>query len=81
MLERAAAESRVVLTFDLDFGWLLYRSRHRSPAGVILLRLTPTTPEEPAELLLQLEGRPEIEFEGRFTVIHRDRIRQRPLLR
>ncbi len=50
-----------------------------SPRGVIYLRFRPHTPEEPASILLnllQIEG---LQFEERFTVVDRDRIRQRPL--
>ncbi len=79
VLDRAADEERVILTFDRDYGELIYRLRLRSPRGVIYLRFHPHTPEEPASILLnllQIEG---LQFEERFTVVDRDRIRQRPL--
>ncbi|TAG57170.1 MAG: hypothetical protein EAZ28_18400 [Oscillatoriales cyanobacterium] len=79
VLVRAADEQRVILTFDRDYGELIYRLRLRSPKGVIYLRFRPHTPEEPASILLnllQIEG---LQFEERFTVVDRDRIRQRPL--
>ena len=79
VLARAADEERVILTFDRDYGELIYRLRLRSPRGVIYWRFRPHTPEEPASILLnllQIEG---LQFEERFTVVDRDRIRQRPL--
>jgi len=79
VLDRAADEERVILTFDRDYGELIYRLRLRSPRGVIYWRFRPHTPEEPASILLnllQIEG---LQFEERFTVVDRDRIRQRPL--
>ncbi|MCC3519922.1 MAG: DUF5615 family PIN-like protein [Microcoleus sp. PH2017_18_LLB_O_A] len=79
VLARATDEQRVILTFDRDYGELIYRLRLRSPKGVIYLRFRPHTPEEPASILLnllQIEG---LQFEERFTVVDRDRIRQRPL--
>ncbi len=79
VLARAADEQRVILTFDRDYGELIYRLRLRSPRGVIYLRFRPHTPEEPASILLnllQLEG---LQFEERFTVVEGDQIRQRPL--
>jgi predicted nuclease of predicted toxin-antitoxin system len=79
VLERAVSEQRILLTFDRDFGGLIYRSRLPFPPGLILLRFVPLTPEEPAQLLLPLTGRPEILFEGRLTVLDRERVRQRPL--
>ncbi|MEH1891859.1 MAG: DUF5615 family PIN-like protein [Nostoc sp.] len=79
VLTHAANEQRVILTFDRDYGELIYRLRLPSPTGVIYLRFRPHTPEEPATLLLnllQIEG---LQFEERFTVVERDQIRQRPL--
>jgi predicted nuclease of predicted toxin-antitoxin system len=81
VLEMAVAEGRILLTFDRDFGWLVYRAGLEAPRGVILFRLVPTSPEEPSELLLKLLSRREPEFEGQFTVIDRERMRQRPMQR
>lgn len=81
VLDRATSENRILLTFDRDFGALIYRGAVSVPRGVILLRFVPLTPEEPAQLLLELANRPELVFEGRFTVVDRERVRQRPLSR
>lgn len=62
-----------------DYGELIYRLRLPSPTGVMYLRFRPHTPEELAVLLLNLLQTEELQFEGQFTVIDRDRIRQRPL--
>ncbi len=69
----------MILTFDRDDGELIYRLRLRSPRGVIYLRFRPHTPEEPASILLNLLKTEGLEFEQWFTVVERDRIRQRPL--
>jgi predicted nuclease of predicted toxin-antitoxin system len=79
VLTRAADEQRVILTFDRDYGELIYRLRMPSPTGVIYLRFRPHTPEEPAVLLLNLLQTEELQFERQFTVVERDQIRQRPL--
>ena len=81
VLEMAVAESRILLTFDSDFGWLVYRASLEAPRGVILFRLVPAEPEEPAQLLLDLMRRRELELEGHFTVLDRERVRQRPMQR
>lgn len=44
ILERAHAEGRIILTFDLDFGDLLALGYHRSPS-VIIFRLMNQTPD------------------------------------
>jgi predicted nuclease of predicted toxin-antitoxin system len=79
VLARAVSEQRIILTFDRDYGELIYRFRLPAPKGVIYLRFRPHSPEEPASLLLNLLQTEELQFEGRFTIIERDKIRQRPL--
>jgi len=53
VLQRAATEARVILTFDRDYGELIYRRRLSVPAGVVYFRYDPVSPEEPAEHLLR----------------------------
>lgn len=82
VLERAVHEDRVVLTFDRDYGRLLYGEPPRRspvPAGIVYFRFDPTPPEEPAEYLLALLERPDFSVVGKLTVVERDRVRQRPL--
>jgi predicted nuclease of predicted toxin-antitoxin system len=79
VLARAVNEQRIILTFDRDYGELIYRFRLPAPKGVIYLRFRPHSPEEPASLLLNLLQTEELQFEGRFTIVERDKIRQRPL--
>jgi predicted nuclease of predicted toxin-antitoxin system len=79
VLALAADEQRIILTFDRDYGELIYRKRLRLPSGLIYLRFQPQTPTEPAEILMNLFQSGNFEFEQRFTVISRDQIRQRNL--
>ena len=77
VLERARRQGRIVVTFDRDYGELVFRLRRPCPAGVVYLRFDPLWPTEPGELLITaIES---VTLEGRFTVIERDRLRQRPL--
>jgi predicted nuclease of predicted toxin-antitoxin system len=79
VLSRAVKEHRIVLTFDRDYGELLYHHKLPAPAGVVYFRFTPKTPEEPAEYPSKLLSMSGLELEGKFTVVERQRIRQRPL--
>jgi predicted nuclease of predicted toxin-antitoxin system len=79
VLERAHEENRIVLTFDRDYGELIYRHRLFVPSGIIYFRFTPSTPEEPAEMLLNILDKGNVPILGRFTVVERGRIRQRVL--
>jgi predicted nuclease of predicted toxin-antitoxin system len=49
VLRRAHDEDRVLLTFDRDYGELIYVRGLPCPSGLIYLRFTPSTPEKPAE--------------------------------
>ena len=70
-------ENRIVLTFDRDYGGLIYRHKFFIPAGVIYFRFNPSTPKEPAEILLNILEKGNVTIVNRFTVVERDRIRQR----
>ena len=78
ILARAAREERVVITYDRDYGELNYRAAMPSPPGVIYFRYQPPYPSEPAEVIRRLVEE-ELQFLGNFTIIERERIRQRPL--
>jgi predicted nuclease of predicted toxin-antitoxin system len=71
--------NRHLLTFDRDFGELIYRRGEAAPRGVIYFRFLPVDPEEPTRILEALLNRPEIQLETRLTVVTRDQVRQRPL--
>lgn len=79
VLAQAVREARVIITFDRDYGELIYRRKLPAPPGVVYLRLDPQTPEEPAELLLQMLALPDLSLGQRFTVLERQQVRQRPL--
>lgn len=79
VLLRASVEQRVIITFDRDYGELLYRHRLSSPGGIVYLRFAPLTPEEPAHYILRLLQVENLDFTGKFTVADRQRVRQRPL--
>ncbi|CAN5201223.1 hypothetical protein BH24GEM2_BH24GEM2_14700 [soil metagenome] len=81
VLAHAAEHAQILITFDRDFGELIYRRGVPAPSGVIYLRLIPAGPEEAGPLLLDLLALQILQLEGHFTVVERERIRQRPLLR
>jgi predicted nuclease of predicted toxin-antitoxin system len=79
ILKRACDENRTILTFDRDYGELIYRYKSYPPGGVVYFRFDPVTPEEPAEILLNILKNSHISIIGKFTVVERNRIRQREL--
>jgi hypothetical protein len=69
---------RILLTFDKDFGELIFRHGLSAGSGVVLFRLIPESPEEAADVGLALvKSQPDLN--GTFCVITRDRIRVRPM--
>ncbi len=80
VMRLARREGRVVLTFDRDYGELIYKHRLPAPAGVVFLRLIPDAPEEPGEMVAALLDDARMVIAGRFTVVTREGpVRQRNL--
>lgn len=81
VLKRAYEENRIILTFDRDYGELIYKNRLVTPVGIIYFRFSPTTPEEPGKILLNIIEKGNVPLLGKFTVIERGRVRQKTLVR
>ncbi len=79
VLLRAIEEERAILTFDRDYGALIYRHGLPAPVGVIYLRFAPQSPLETAERVLTLTGTPGLTLEERLTVVEPSQVRQRSL--
>lgn len=78
ILGRAQREGRTVVTLDKDFGELAVRSKLPSDCGVLLFRLTGSTPEhDNARMVAAVASRED--WVGCFAVVQDDRIRIRPL--
>ncbi|CCH55357.1 hypothetical protein BN8_04611 [Fibrisoma limi BUZ 3] len=73
--EFAITEQRVILTFDGDYGTLIFKFGYRPP-GVVYFRLVNISPDEPAHMLINMlkEG---YQINNMHTVVENDRIRQR----
>jgi predicted nuclease of predicted toxin-antitoxin system len=80
VLRIAENEGRIILTFDMDFGELVFKHKHKAASGIVLLRLVPGYPAEPADIIISLLGESSISLSNKFTVVERDYIRQRPLI-
>jgi predicted nuclease of predicted toxin-antitoxin system len=78
VLERAQNESRIVLTFDKDFGELAYRYGLPASCGIILFRIsTPSSRHVARSASAALKQRED--WAGHFSVIEDNRIRMSPL--
>ena len=79
VLDLANQENAILLTFDKDFGDLVYRQR-RVFKGVILLRLHGHTPDQKAELVVEMIQKHGPELLRAFTVLTPQKVRIRPKL-
>lgn len=78
VVDRAASENRLLITFDKDFGELAFRQGLSSPAGIILFRIKAPSPARVAEMSVAvLEARSD--WAGHFSVIEEGRVRMTPL--
>jgi predicted nuclease of predicted toxin-antitoxin system len=71
------AEQRIILTFDRDYGELIYKYDYKPSQGVVYLRLNNYTPEEPAKHVHELLTVLQIETERSLAVYDGTNIRQR----
>ena len=67
----------IILTFDRDYGELIFRYSKDNPPSVVFFREKGTTPEFAALSLIHLLTNTDITFSGAFTVIEDKNIRQR----
>ena len=78
VLQRALAEARLLLTFDKDFGALVFRRGARASCGVVLFRMAMTSPAAvAARVVTSLELR--TDWQGQFSVVEEAIVRMRPL--
>ena len=72
----ATTQKRTLITFDTDFGELVFRLGVGAPFGVILFRLSPDAPSEIAQSIVRaLESQKD--WRNCFSVVDENRIRMR----
>jgi len=79
VLQIATDQTRIILTYDHDYGELIFRRSLDVPPGVVLFRFTPEFPAEPAELFEDVIASKNLKLDGMFTVLERTALRQRPI--
>ncbi|GEO02664.1 hypothetical protein AAE02nite_03280 [Adhaeribacter aerolatus] len=74
----AQKEKLIILTFDKDYGELIFRYGNQNPPAVVFFRFKGTTPSFAGDLLIELIKANKIKLENIFTVVEENNIRQRP---
>lgn len=77
VIELAINENRTIITFDRDYGELIFKKGYKPHAGIIYLRWDNFQPNEPGEYLIELFKSQDIKYERMLTVVGLDHIRQR----
>jgi predicted nuclease of predicted toxin-antitoxin system len=79
VLEKAINEGLIILTFDRDYGELIFKYRKSTPPAVVYFRIKGESPKDAAEVLIKIIENSNIEIHEAFTVIDDTNIRQRKL--
>ena len=78
VLDLANKENRIIITFDRDYGKLVFRDGYKTP-GIIYFRIRKFTPLEPGIQLGNLLNEEKIAVNNLFTIIGSNMIRQRAI--
>ena len=73
----AINEERTILTFDRDYGELIFRYNYKPERGVIYLRLEEYDPEKPGLIIEEIILNKEIDLARALTVVDKNGIRQK----
>jgi predicted nuclease of predicted toxin-antitoxin system len=73
----AINQGRIILTFDRDYGELIFKHNYRPQCGVIYLRLEKYAAEEPGRLIEDILSKKEFNFDYALTVLDKYGVRQR----
>jgi predicted nuclease of predicted toxin-antitoxin system len=78
VLARAAADSRLLVTFDKDFGEMAFRAKLPIDVGIVLFRIPPISATTVARAVVSvLESRND--WNGHFSVVDSTLVRMTPL--
>jgi predicted nuclease of predicted toxin-antitoxin system len=78
VLRRAQAETRIVVTFDKDFGELAFRAGLPASSGVVLFRISAPSSAHVARVAVSALGSRD-DWPGHFSVIDDRHVRMTPL--
>ena len=73
----AENEKRLIITFDRDYGELIYKYNYKPQQGVLYLRLSEFGPEDPAKIVHELLKTFQLNTIRHLTVYDGQSIRQR----
>ena len=78
VIEMAKKEGYIILTFDKDYGEIIFRHSLAEPPPVIFFRYKGTHPNFAGEFMVSMLRQKTILLKDHFTVVEQNNIRQRP---
>ena len=76
VLEKALTESRLLITFDKDFGELVFHKGAKASCGIVLFRVSMPSPGKAAQkVVTSLESRSD--WQNQFSVVEDAMVRMR----
>ena len=77
VIQIALNDDLSILTFDSDYGELIFKHAKQNPPSVVFFREKGNSPEFAAHSLLNVLSKTRIKLKGAFTVIESSNVRQR----
>jgi predicted nuclease of predicted toxin-antitoxin system len=77
VIKLALQDNLIILTFDGDYGELIFRYSVENPPSIVFFREKGNTPEFAGNMLITLLKNNDILLRGAFTVIETNSVRQR----
>lgn len=77
VIQQAISSNAIILTFDKDYGEIIFKHAFQNPPSVVFFRFKGETPESAGLLLVDLINQEKIYLDNIFTVIEKENIRQR----
>ncbi|MBU4221012.1 MAG: DUF5615 family PIN-like protein [Euryarchaeota archaeon] len=75
ILELSSKNKWIIITFDKDFGELIYKQKYEKPFGIIFLRVPPKSLDYIFHIMKWLLLQTNISFEGNFLVVNENKVR------
>ncbi len=76
-MDIATKQDRTIITYDSDYGELIFKYGFKPNAGVIFIRQQPTEPLETAKIIEQLTSNTTLSFARTLTVVDLNSLRQK----
>ncbi len=73
----ATEQDRTIVTYDSDYGELIFKHGFKPNAGVIFIRQQPFEPLETAKIIEWLMANPDLSFKRTLTVVDLNSLRQK----